>query len=118
MNVSFKPLQGLSKWLIFWLKVYVVVNLISIPDTLWTHYSFTRSLATLEISEQEIAEMLERMSDDEFSPPALNDQQQDDLLLTEQTFEADERIGRSTALSQASRPSGTTDEAISAPFSA
>ena len=28
------------------------------------------------------------------------------------------RIGRSTALSQASRPSGTTDEAISAPFSA
>jgi hypothetical protein len=69
MNVSFKPLHGLSQWLIFWLKVYVVVNLISIPDTLWTHYSFTRSLATLEISEQEIAEMLERMSDDEFSPP-------------------------------------------------
>ena len=90
MNASFKPLHGLSQWLIFWLKVYVVVNLISIPDTLWTHYSFTRSLATLEISEQEIAEMLERMSDDEFSPPALDDQQQDDLLLTEQTFEADD----------------------------
>lgn len=110
MGVSFKPLGGLTKWLIFWLKIYVAVNLISIPDTLWTHYSFTRSLASLETSERELDEMLQRMRAEADEDLVRSERDKDNAVFAERPFAGTDS---GTAIpEQQAESTGQTDDGL------
>ena len=90
MSVSFKPLSGLSKWLIFWLKIYVLANLLFIPHSLWTTYRMQSMLAEHESSERELRELLESEGDGDEEYVLSDGEVHNDTLITSQSLESDD----------------------------
>ena len=86
MKVSFRPLSGLSKWLIFWLKMYVLVSLLAVPTSLWTTYSMQRTLAEYESSERELGELLESEGAADEADILFDGEVHNDALVTSQSL--------------------------------
>lgn len=87
MSVSFKPLSGLSKWLIFWLKIWVLANLLAVPSSLWATYSIQRTVAEFESSQRELSELLESEGAADEADMLLDGEVHNDTLVTSQSLE-------------------------------
>lgn len=74
MPASYKPLAGLSTVLCWTLKVLLVLQVLSMADEVWTHYSAKQSMAKLRALQQELKAFEER---EENAPDEIPDRETD-----------------------------------------